>query len=101
MRSEQLGLWQSVDRLGFANAFIVAERVEVFSRKAGAPAEEGVRWESTGEGEFTVETVNRESRGTTVVLHLKEDAKDFADGFRLRSLVRRYPTNLQAVSSPG
>jgi molecular chaperone HtpG len=80
--------------VGFYSAFIVADRVEVFSRKAGLPPEEGVRWESTGEGEFTVETVNRVERGTQVVLHLKPDASEFADGIRLRSLVRRYSDHI-------
>jgi len=80
--------------VGFYSAFIVAERVEVFSRKAGLPPEEGVRWESTGEGEFTVETVNCAERGTRIVLHLKPDASEFADGIRLRSLVRRYSDHI-------
>jgi len=80
--------------VGFYSAFIVAERVEVFSRKAGAAPEEGVRWESNGEGEFTVETVTRPKRGTSVVLHLKSDASEFADGIRLRALVRRYSDHI-------
>jgi molecular chaperone HtpG len=80
--------------VGFYSAFIVAERVEVLSRKAGLPPEEGVRWESSGEGEFTVDTVNRAARGTQIVLHLKPDAAEFADGIRLRSLVRRYSDHI-------
>lgn len=80
--------------VGFYSAFIVAERVEVASRKAGAPPEEGVRWESNGEGEFSVETLMRVRRGTSVTLHLKPDAREFADGFRLRSLVRRYSDHI-------
>jgi molecular chaperone HtpG len=80
--------------VGFYSAFIVADRVEVRSRKAGRPAQEGVRWESTGEGEFSVETLTREQRGTSVVLHLKSDAREFADGFTLRSLVRRYSDHI-------
>ncbi len=80
--------------VGFYSAFIVADRVEVLSRKAGAPAAEGVRWESTGEGEFTVETAQRTARGTSVVLHLKSDAREFADGFALRGLVRRYSDHI-------
>ncbi|HZF25893.1 MAG TPA: molecular chaperone HtpG [Steroidobacteraceae bacterium] len=80
--------------VGFYSAFIVADRVEVLSRKTGTPAEEGVRWESSGEGEFTVETVSREQRGTSVVLHLKADAREFADGFTLHSLVRRYSDHI-------
>ena len=80
--------------VGFYSAFIVAERVEVFSRKAGDPASAGVRWESSGEGEFDVETLDVESRGTRIVLHLKPEAKEFADGFRLRSLIRRYSDHI-------
>ncbi len=80
--------------VGFYSAFIVAERVEVLTRRAGLPAGEGVRWESSADGEFTVETVERAERGTTVVLHLKEDAKEFLDAWRLRSLVRRYSDHI-------
>jgi len=80
--------------VGFYSAFIVAERVEVVSRKAGAPEEAGVRWESSADGDFTVETVKRADRGTTVTLYLKSDAKEFADPFRLRSLIRRYSDHI-------
>src|SRR5664279_1820459 len=80
--------------VGFYSAFIVADRVEVFSRSARLPAAEGVHWESTADGEFTVETVDCPERGTRVVLHLKEDAREFADGWRLRSLVRRYSDHI-------
>ena len=76
--------------VGFYAAFIVADRVVVTSRKAGVSADEGVRWESDGKGEYTVETVRRKHRGTEVVLHLKEDAKEFADGYRLREICKRY-----------
>jgi len=80
--------------VGFYSAFIVSERVEVISRKAGAPEEAGVRWESSADGEFTVETVTRSQRGTSVILHLKEDAKEFADSYRLRSLIRKYSDHI-------
>jgi molecular chaperone HtpG len=80
--------------VGFYSAFIVAERVEVLTRRAGLPAAEGVRWASSADGEFTVETLEREQRGTTIVLHLKEDAKEFLDTWRLRSLVRRYSDHI-------
>ncbi|MEO1903593.1 MAG: molecular chaperone HtpG [Alcanivorax sp.] len=76
--------------VGFYSAFIVADRVEVFSRRAGEPAEQGVRWESDGQGEFTVETVTREQRGTAVVLHLREDAREFLDAGKVRSVVQQY-----------
>jgi molecular chaperone HtpG len=80
--------------VGFYSAFIVSDRVEVFSRKAGTPTEAGVHWESSAEGDFTVETITRPDRGTTVTLHLKADAKEFADPYRLRSLIRRYSDHI-------
>lgn len=80
--------------VGFYSAFIVADEVEVHTRKAGEPAAAGVRWASKADGEFTVETVERAERGTSIVLHLKEEAKEFADGWRLRSLVRRYSDHI-------
>jgi len=80
--------------VGFYSSFIVAERVEVLTRRAGLPPAEGVRWESNADGQFTVETVSQEQRGTTIVLHLKDDAKEFLDAWRLRSLVRRYSDHI-------
>ena len=80
--------------VGFYSAFIVADRVEVLSRKAGEPASSGVKWQSSADGEFTVETVDHAARGTTVILHLKDDAKEFADAWKLRSLVRRYSDHI-------
>jgi molecular chaperone HtpG len=80
--------------VGFYSAFIVADKVEVLSRKAGEPAEAGVRWSSAADGDFTVETITHAPRGSTVILHLKDDAKEFADSWRLRSLVRRYSDHL-------
>jgi molecular chaperone HtpG len=80
--------------VGFYSAFIVADRVEVLTRKAGEPAEAGVRWESSADGEYTVETVTRADRGTAVTLHLKEDAKEYADPYRVRSLIRRYSDHI-------
>ena len=80
--------------VGFYSAFIVAERVEVLTRRAGAPEEAGVRWESGADGEFTVETIARAERGTAVILHLKSDAKEFAEPFRLRALIRRYSDHI-------
>jgi len=80
--------------VGFYSAFMVAERVEVRSRRAGSPAEAAVCWSSTGDGEFTLETIERPERGTTVTLHLKEDAAEFADPFRLRALIRRYSDHI-------
>jgi molecular chaperone HtpG len=80
--------------VGFYSSFIVADKVEVLSRRAGAPADEGVHWSSDGEGEYTVETVDRPERGTRVLLHLKEDAAEFAEDFRLRSLIRKYSDHI-------
>jgi molecular chaperone HtpG len=80
--------------VGFYSAFIVAERVEVHSRKAGEPAAAGVHWESRADGDFTVESVTRAARGTTVTLHLKPDAREFADPLRLRALIRRYSDHI-------
>jgi molecular chaperone HtpG len=80
--------------VGFYSAFIVADRVEVYTRAAGAAESEGVRWESDGNGEFTVESVALASRGTRVVLHLKEDAYDYADAWKIRSLIKRYSDHI-------
>jgi len=80
--------------VGFYSAFIVADRVEVLTRKAGAPEDAGVRWESGADGQFTVESVVRAERGTSVILHLKSDAKEFAEPYRLRALIRRYSDHI-------
>ncbi len=80
--------------VGFYSSFIVADAVEVYTRRAGAPVEEGVHWESKGDGEFTIENVDLNERGTKIVLHLKDDAKEFADGFRLRNLVKKYSDHI-------
>jgi len=80
--------------VGFYSAFIVAERVDVFTRKAGAAAEAGVHWSSDGQGEFTVAEIDRPRRGTTVRLQLREDAREFADDFRLRGLIRKYSDHI-------
>ena len=63
--------------VGFYSAFIVADKVEVFTRRAGAAADQGVRWESAGEGEFTIETIEKTDRGTRIVLHLKSAESEF------------------------
>ena len=80
--------------VGFYSAFIVADEVEVFTRRAGAPASEGVHWVSKGEAEFSVETIERPQRGTEIVLHLKPDAAEFADGWRLRSIIKKYSDHI-------
>ncbi|MGH1472345.1 MAG: molecular chaperone HtpG [Cellvibrionaceae bacterium] len=80
--------------VGFYSAFIVADKVEVFSRRAGADKSEGVHWESEGDAEFTIENVEKESRGTQVVLHLKKDELEFADSWRLRSIIKKYSDHI-------
>ncbi|MHC5068058.1 MAG: molecular chaperone HtpG [Planctomycetota bacterium] len=76
--------------VGFYSAFMVAERIVVESRAAGVSSDEGVRWESTGDGRYATEIISRPQRGTRITLHLKEDAKEFAGGWRLRSLIKKY-----------
>ncbi len=76
--------------VGFYSAFIVADRVDVFSRRAGLPASEGVHWSSAGEGDFEVTTVDKAERGTRIVLHLKEGEEGFADGWKLRGIIKKY-----------
>jgi molecular chaperone HtpG len=76
--------------VGFYSGFVVADRVTVLSRRAGADAGEGVKWESDGRGEYALEQVELPERGTTVVLHLKPDEDEFLQGWQLRSLVHRY-----------
>ncbi len=80
--------------VGFYSAFIVADDVEVRTRRAGAAADTGVIWRSQAEAEFTIEPATVESRGTQVILHLKPDAKEFADDFRVRNVVRKYSDHI-------
>jgi molecular chaperone HtpG len=80
--------------VGFYSAFIVADKVTVRTRRAGLSAEHGVRWESAGEGSYSVETVEKPERGTEVILHLKEDEKEFADAWRLRSIIGKFSDHI-------
>lgn len=80
--------------VGFYSSFIVAEKVEVVTRRAGLPREEGARWSSDGKSEYTVETVARPRRGTKVTLHLRDEAKDFLDGYRLRAVINKYSDHI-------
>jgi molecular chaperone HtpG len=80
--------------VGFYSSFIVADRVDVYSRRAGLDAAAGVHWQSSGDGEFSVATVELAERGTRIVLHLKEGEQDFTDGYRVRSLVRKYSDHI-------
>lgn len=80
--------------VGFYSAFIVADKVQVETRRAGLPAGGAVRWESDGGGEFTIETATREPRGTRVTLTLKDSEKEFCDGLRLETLIRKYSDHI-------
>jgi len=80
--------------VGFYSSFIVADKVTLTTRRAGLTAEHGVRWESAGEGEFTLETFERPQRGTEVVLHLRKDEDDFIDGYRLRNIIKKYSDHI-------
>ncbi len=80
--------------VGFYSSFIVASEVEVFTRRAGVAKSDAVHWTSKGEGEFTIEPTEKAERGTTIVLHLKADESEFADGFRLRNLVKKYSDHI-------
>ncbi len=76
--------------VGFYSAFIVANKVTINTRRAGFGTEHGVRWESAGEGSYTIETIDKPTRGTDIVLHLREDDREFLDGWRLRSIISKF-----------
>lgn len=80
--------------VGFYSSFIVADKVTVKTRRAGLAKEEGVCWESTGEGDYTVETIEKASRGTEITLHLKPTEEDFLNGLRLRHVVTKYSDHI-------
>lgn len=80
--------------VGFYSAFIVADKVTLTTRKAGADKSEATRWESAGEGDYTIEAVEKASRGTEIVLHLKEAETEFLDGYRIRSIVRKFSDHI-------
>ncbi|CAK7039932.1 molecular chaperone HtpG [Kerstersia gyiorum] len=80
--------------VGFYSSFIVASKVVVTTRRAGLPADQAVRWESAGEGEFSVAPAEKAGRGTEIVLYLREGEEEFADGWRLRSILRRYSDHI-------
>jgi len=80
--------------VGFYSAFIVSDQVEVLTRKAGAKVSEAVHWQSSGESEYTINTIRKEDRGTKVILHLKKDAKEFAESYRIRSIVKKYADHI-------
>nr|VFJ59391.1 MAG: molecular chaperone HtpG [Candidatus Kentron sp. FM]VFJ70381.1 MAG: molecular chaperone HtpG [Candidatus Kentron sp. FM]VFK08619.1 MAG: molecular chaperone HtpG [Candidatus Kentron sp. FM] len=87
--------------VGFYSSFIVADRVTVTTRRAGTKPEEAVRWDSTGEGEYTVTNVEKSSRGTDVVLHLRPDEGEFLDNFRLQDILHKYSDHISfPISMP-
>jgi molecular chaperone HtpG len=80
--------------VGFYSSFIVADRVTVLTRRAGLTPEHGVRWESAGEGDYTVETVRKETRGTDVILHLRAEEDELLSGMQLRTILRKYSDHI-------
>jgi len=80
--------------VGFYSAFIVADKVTLTTRRAGMQPDEGVRWESTGEGSYTIENVERAQRGTEVTLHMRDDEKEFLDPWRLRSIINKFSDHI-------
>jgi molecular chaperone HtpG len=80
--------------VGFYSAFIIADKITVDTRRAGLPATEGVRWESGGEGDFSVETITKESRGTDITLHLREGEDEFLSNWKLKSIIRKYSDHI-------
>ncbi len=80
--------------VGFYSGFIVADRITVESRRAGLPPEQGVRWSSAGTGDFEVEAITRPQRGTSVILHLKEDAAEYLSAWKLKSIIGKYSDHI-------
>jgi len=80
--------------VGFYSTFIVADKVTLITRRAGLGAEHGVRWESEGQGEYTLETVEKSNRGTEVILHLRKDEDEFLDAYRLQTIIRKYSDHI-------
>ncbi len=80
--------------VGFYSGFIVADKITVESRRAGQPAEQGVRWISGGTGDFDVQQITRAERGTTVILHLRDDAKEYLDAYKLKSIINKYSDHI-------
>lgn len=80
--------------VGFYSSFIVADKVTLHTRKAGVDADQAVLWESAGEGEYSLEPVAKDTRGTDVILHLREEEDEFLDGFRLRNIIQKYSDHI-------
>jgi molecular chaperone HtpG len=80
--------------VGFYSSFIVADKVTVLTRRAGVPVSQAVRWESDGSGEFSIEMIEKEARGTEITLHLKEGQEDLLSGWKLRGIIRKYSDHI-------
>ncbi|HQZ60659.1 MAG TPA: molecular chaperone HtpG, partial [Acinetobacter sp.] len=80
--------------VGFYSAFIIADKVTLNTRRAGLTAAHGIRWESTGEGDYTLETIEKSTRGTEVILHLRNDEDEFLNGMRIRNIIRKYSDHI-------
>lgn len=80
--------------VGFYSGYIVADRITVESRRAGLKAEEGVRWSSTGTGDFEVETITQAERGTKIILHLRDDAEEYLSAWKLKSVINKYSDHI-------
>jgi len=88
--------------VGFYSSFLVADKVTLTTRRAGLGKEHGVRWESAGDGEYVLETVERDTRGTEITLHLREDADEFLESFRLKSIIHKYADHIPfPIRMPG
>ncbi|MBC7751275.1 MAG: molecular chaperone HtpG, partial [Candidatus Saccharibacteria bacterium] len=80
--------------VGFYSGFIVADKITVESRRAGSPTTEGVRWTSGGTGDFDVETIDRAARGTSIILHLRDDSLDYLNGYKLKNIINKYSDHI-------
>src|SRR3954464_11288926 len=76
--------------VGFYSGFIVADKITVETRRAGLPASEGVRWESAGEGDYSVEQIEKTGRGTDIILHLREESLDYLNAWKLKGIINKY-----------
>jgi len=80
--------------VGFYSAFIIADKVTLSTRRAGLSSEHGVQWQSAGKGDFTIETIDKVTRGTSITLHLREDQDEFLDSWRLRNIISKYSDHI-------
>ena len=80
--------------VGFYSAFIIADKVTLITRRAGLTPEHGIRWESSGEGDYTLEMLTKQTRGTEIILHLRNDEDEFLNGMRIRAIIRKYSDHI-------